>query len=141
MTTCLTHPICLLIPTSRLVVLFMHGVHATNLDIKDAGSIGTVADDRAQHKSWADCDQIKATLLAGLPGRFLGCNLQYWILSRFAFFGETSNEVYLKAEACVVCTAKVANNGQLAQVHVMCEAGRGSCLQDLQLLPQLCSIC
>ncbi len=44
----------------------------TYLDVKNAGGISAVADDRAQHKGGADGHQLKLVLLADLP-RFPLC--------------------------------------------------------------------
>ena len=46
------------------------------LDIKNAGGISPVADDRAQHKGGADGHNLKLVLLAGIPRFSLCCHLQ-----------------------------------------------------------------
>lgn len=48
-----------------------------HLDVKNAGSICSVADDRPQHKCGADGHQLKALPLAGFPGCLLRSYLHH----------------------------------------------------------------
>ena len=56
-------------------MLLVYGQDMTYLDVQDAGCVCTVADYGTHHKGWADGDQVKAILFAGLPCRPLSCNL------------------------------------------------------------------